>query len=476
VVRLRADAGRIPLGRGRVHCVVTSPPYFGLRRYEGVPETVWGGDPAHGHEWGEALPPIKAGQVAQTKWKDAPAVAEGQRANTGACCLCGAWRGCLGNEPTVALYVEHMVAVFREVRRVLRDDGVCWLNLGDSYSGGGNGGGGSFAQDGPRMMAEGDKNVRTRPAHTPGFPAGNLLGVPWRVAFALQADGWLLRNDMIWGKKAPMPESVAGWRWQRCRTKTAGGSRSERPALARSAQQDHDGHGFAPSAEWSDCPGCDKCAATAGLVLRRGSWRHTRAHEYVFMLAKTDCYFADGEAAKEVASPASADRYKYNFSGAPDGRHDPGGHERICPEGERESDGKRNPRSFMLLGPEPLHEAHFAAMPTEIPRRLIAASTPTRGVCRACGSPWARVAPPTSHAGWRPTCTCPSATPVPATILDPFAGSGTTGVVAAELGRRAILCDLSGTYLRDIAGRRVGAAALAGQTSTSGAATQEEMF
>src|SRR3990167_6205962 len=131
--------------------------------------------------------------------------------------------GQIGLEPTPAEYVAEMVAVFREVRRVLRDDGTCWLNLGDSYSGGGNGGGGSFAQDIAGSEAECDKNVRTRPSREDGVPAGNLLGVPWRVALALQDDGWLLRNDAIWAKAAPMPESVAGWRWQRCRVQVKRG-------------------------------------------------------------------------------------------------------------------------------------------------------------------------------------------------------------------------------------------------------------
>jgi len=426
------------------------------------------------------------------------------------CAKCGVVKCCLGGEPTVDLYVEHLVAVFREVRRVLRDDGTLWLNLGDSYG---------------RIRARWAGNA----SRGVNGMDGQLLGAPWRVALALQADGWLLRNDVQWIKSAPMPESVSPWQWRRHRIRVASATvkrdglngSGQRPhgatisepqrlgAWPDRPQQEHDGHDFKARTEWADCLGCEKCTANGGLVLRRGMWRHTRAHEIIFMLAKTDRYFADGEAVKEAAAYGNHRRTVFDNGpppppGAPPHtglRHAPG------------PTAGRNPRSFMLLGPEPLRESHYAAMPTEIPRRLIAASTSARGVCRACGAPWAPIVersamvvvppdrgrrqrngetgnangrmvtsgqmiePPASRtSGWRATCPCPAADPVPATVLDPFAGSGTTGVVAAELGRHAILCDLSGTYLRDIAGRRVGAAALAGQVSRTAAATQDDLF
>lgn len=414
ILRLRADAGRLPLDDGSVHCAVTSPPYFRLRRYAGVPETIWGGDLAHAHVWGAPQRPV---------------------------CACGAWRGCLGNEPSVDLYVAHLVAVFREVRRALRDDGVCWVVLGDSFSGGG-----SFARSGLRQHAAFD---RTRPSREEGVPPGNLMLVPWRFALAAQQDGWVVRNDLAWCKRSPMPESVHGWAWQRCRVKTAPCSASHAGGVR-------------------DCEGCDKCAANEGFVLRHGSWRHTRAHEVVIMLAKSMGYFANAAAAAE---PAVSDHGSGNGAQWPERR-------RACrPHHKRpqrasfaDADGPRgsgatwepapgatrNPRSWLLLRPEPLDAPHYAAFPTALVEPLIRACTSARGVCPRCGAPWAAAPQPPSGSspGWRATCGCNAGEPVPATVLDPFAGSGTTLRVALQLGRRAVGCDLSRTYLRDIADAR----------------------
>jgi DNA modification methylase len=171
---------------GSVQCVVTSPPYWGLRDYG----------------------------------------ADGQ----------------LGLEATPDEYVANMVAVFREVRRVLADDGVLWLNLGDSYAGGGNGGGGSFDSERPGWSKHG-------PNKQHGLKPKDLVGIPWRVAFALQADGWWLRQDIIWHKPNPMPESVT-----------------------------------------------DRC---------------TKSHEYVFMLTKSAKYYFDHEAIKEPAQTPPSTRDKH---------------------------------------------------------------------------------------------------------------------------------------------------------------------
>ena len=144
---IHADARQIPLHDKSVQCVVTSPPYWGLRDY-------------------------------------------------------GMGKEQLGLEPTPDLYVQHLVEIFREVRRVLKDDGTVWLNLGDSYAAGGRGEGGSPKQATNRGSLLGP---HTAP---PGFKPKDLVGIPWRVAFALQADGWYLRSDIIWSKPNPMPESV----------------------------------------------------------------------------------------------------------------------------------------------------------------------------------------------------------------------------------------------------------------------------
>ncbi|HEX9704484.1 MAG TPA: site-specific DNA-methyltransferase [Gemmatimonadales bacterium] len=156
----QASAHALPLGDESVQMCVTSPPYWGLRAYQGEQRFAWGG---------------------------------------------GAWYGALGLEPTPELYVEHIVEVFREVRRVLRPDGTLWLNLGSSYAGGGNGGGGSFATERPGWSVFGGRDPSR---YTATLGRKQLVPIPWLVGLALQQDGWILRCDVIWSKPNPMPESV----------------------------------------------------------------------------------------------------------------------------------------------------------------------------------------------------------------------------------------------------------------------------
>ena len=191
----QADAREIPLPDASVHCVVTSPPYWGLRDY-GLGE--WeGGDAECGHQQ----------QLKQYAGKrpDAGNKREGWAHNT--CGLCGAVNtpSGIGLEPTLGEWVQNIVAVMREVRRVLRDDGTVWLNLGDSYSGGGRKTSTLDDLDGTIRVRNSDHQ---RPTYPMGLDAKNLIGQPWRVAFALQDDGWILRSAIVWHKPNPMPESV----------------------------------------------------------------------------------------------------------------------------------------------------------------------------------------------------------------------------------------------------------------------------
>lgn len=388
---------------GSIHCVVTSPPYFGLRDY-GV-----------------------AGQI--------------------------------GLERTYQLYIEKMVQVFREVRRVLRDDGTVWLNLGDSYAGSwGNYGGQNRGNGDQREITNGsqmhqkayDGKELWRPPTSnkmDGIKPKDLIGVPWRVAFALQADGWYLRSDIIWHKPNPMPESV-----------------TDRP---------------------------------------------TKAHEYIFLLSKSERYFYDSEAIKE---PAVTDdmRRPYGSQGAwqmdgrpveqrPNGKPRTAGnkthkyvteYEQSDSEEHRTKAGllkvadvpwfTRNRRSVWTIATKPYSEAHFATYPVDLVEPCIKAGTSAHGCCEACGAPWVRVVerdvlpPPdrinnnafkhdamTTHGegaatlrnivvrdtlGWEPSCSC-GAPVVPCTVLDPFNGSGTTGVAAIGLGRNYIGIDLNPDYL-----------------------------
>jgi DNA modification methylase len=217
---------------------VTSPPYWGLRDY-GLPPAAWGGEPRCHHTWGQAQRGRRADMLpAGESRSQARLGADARQGRAGLhggrfCQRCEAWRGCLGLEPTPELYVEHLLAVLGEVHRVLRDDGTLWLNLGDSYSRG--------ASSCPALGRErhgGALAQRTTPPIA--LKAKDLVGIPWRVAFALRQQGWWLRSDVVWVKPNPMPENVR-----------------DRP---------------------------------------------TRAHEYLFLLTKQPRYFYDADAVREPDS------------------------------------------------------------------------------------------------------------------------------------------------------------------------------
>lgn len=402
-----------------VHCVVTSPPYYGLRDY-GLPPVVWGGDPECPHEWrnigvvrkGNTNGRVDLGSTL-TSAGSPKTVGPGQTNNVGQtrqhrvdlsgfCRRCGAWRGQLGLEPSPDLYVQHMVEVFREVRRVLRPEGTLWLNLGDTY----------LAQQGSgfnsqRRFDEANRNIRLpRPT---GVKPKDLLGIPWAAAFALRADGWYLRSDIIIAKANPMPESV-----------------TDRP---------------------------------------------TRAHEYVFLMSKSPRYYYDADAIREPHEATSLRRAKYGEAQRKEGVTIPGDVE-FNPLG-------RNKRSVWPIATEPFPDAHFAVMPSVVAELCILAGTPTK-VCPSCGAPWRRrvvvrskTVPPEerkgrpSHLGrppqqsgwfwepperrdlgWEPGCECPDNDGSGrAVVLDPFVGAGTVALVAQRLGRSAIGIDLNPDYL-----------------------------
>lgn len=388
-----------------VHCCVTSPPYFGLRSY-GTESQIWGGnDPACvEHRFGDE------GKSSQRHRNDVGNIGGAPpimlHPSTGAFCrYCDAWRGSLGLEPTPSLYIEHLVTVFREVRRVLRDDGTFWLNIGDSYASGGRA---TYrASDNKGHIVQNDL---PRPVDAPGIKPKDLIGIPWMAAFALRDDGWYLRSEIIWAKSAPMPESV-----------------TDRP---------------------------------------------TNAQEKIFLFSKNERYFYDQEAVKETAlSPAMVRDRNSEQYGSPLGNL---GQRFSAGAREYRADGKRNQRNVWTLPPTPFSGSHFATFPKELPRRAILAGTSVKGVCAKCATPWVRIIDKkvigrtrltghgiddfagtadrageqlTTTLGWQPSCKCADAgDPIPATVIDPFFGSGTTGVVAQELWCSCIGIDLSEKY------------------------------
>lgn len=400
-----------------VHCVVTSPPYWGLRDYG---TASWeGGDEGCDHQY------QKGGRNPETAGK--------QLTNAGTlfsqyekvCGKCGAVRidNQLGLEPTPEQYVDNMVAVFREVRRVLRDDGTLWLNLGDSYAAQGGGGESRMKElhadparlKGIHSAAGHGQRSGTKGVTYPGLKPKDLVGIPWRVAFALQADGWYLRSDIIWSKPNPMPESV-----------------TDRP---------------------------------------------TKAHEYVFLLAKSPRYYFDADAVRESGTTGA-----WGAMPPIGGIKQTNGNGNATYSGNQPpSDGNRNIRSVWTIPTQPYPGAHFAVFPPKLVEPCIKAGSSERGVCPECGAPWRRVvedrpypaelanakkahggignnlggqrhqdwldANPKLTTGWEPSCHHDPLNVVPATVLDPFAGSGTVGMVAQSLSRRAVLIDLNPNYI-----------------------------
>jgi len=375
ILFLQADAAKLPIKDGCVNCCVSSPPYWGLRDY-GLKPSIWGGDRSCDHWW-------KSKQIERENrrglgLKDSAASTRGgghkiatvgwQRFEHAYCSKCNAWRGVLGLEPTPGLYVAHMVEVFREVRRVLREDGVLWLNLGDSYANDTKWGG---KTGGKHVSALHGEPIGRGRRYT-GLKPKDLVGIPWRVAFALQADGWYLRSDIIWAKPNPMPESV-----------------TDRP---------------------------------------------TKAHEYIFLLAKSERYFWDNAA---VAEPFSTDpRENYPARAKITGRGEQGaaaarGNDRdksggfpprshkgstltgvngqgwVSETERHDSPSGRNIRTVWTIATQPYADAHYATFPEALVRPCILAGCPEGG-----------------------------------TVLDPFGGSGTVARVAAALNRNAVHVDL----------------------------------
>jgi len=292
----------------------------------------------------------------------------------------------LGLEEDVWSYVGHLVSIFREVRRVLRKDGTLWLNLGDCYATSGRGR--NVSESSPTFHGAAH-SAQTRRKIPEGFRSKDMVGVPWRVAFALQADGWYLRSDVIWAKGISFCKTYSG---------------STMPESIRD--------------------------------------RPSKSHEYVFLFGHPDSkglYFFDQHVLRERSEDV--------FHGS--SRPRPG----IDVHGGNQGEGitnvptvssGRNVRSVWAINPGSFPGAHFAVFPPRLIAPCIRAGTSEYGCCTECGAPWRRVRGPLA---WETSCRCGCNKVDHPVVLDPFGGAGTTGCVADDLGRSAVLIELNRSYV-----------------------------
>ena len=471
-----------------VHACVTSPPYWGLRSYGGTP-LVWGGDGVCAHEWGEWGPGHHPVQIEQTKWKNANGAGAGQTAGSGQWCeKCGAWRGHLGLELSVELYVLHLTEIFREVRRVLRNDGSLYLNLGDGYANDGKWGGETGGKQ--DYLNEADRQTCGREKRSTGLKPKDLLGVPWAVAFALRSDGWYLRSANIWAK------GVSGQVELESEIFDAGvrvGIEKERIVKLLSELDLYSGSAKPESVR--DRP--------------------TLAHEYVFQFTKSERYYYDPIAGRERGSSDSHGGGRFNqwIAGAQGGNNNPGLH---C--AEPAGGAGRNRRSVWLFNRKHEASGHYATYPEALAGMVIEIATSEKGCCAACGAPWKRVVErgaidraaqrecgadasggycgvsgrgyETAGAEnpgllkarildgmrarvtkeWARTCEHVGAAVEPCLVLDPFLGSGTTAVAAWRRGRAYVGIELNAEYVasaeKRIVKARIGCAMFEEEEST----------
>ena len=425
---------------------------------------IWGGDKDCKHQWGNTII-----SKSKSNWDTFEQYrsdggggkrAIGLKVNQGNfCSLCSAWKGQSGLEPTPEMFIEHIVEIFREVRRVLRKDGVCFLNIGDSYFGG-QGGSHDYRQ------AQSLQKV---------LKPKDMCLIPQRLTIALQEDGWWVRSIIIWSKTNPMPESV-----------TDRPTETHEYILMLTKSKNY---------YWDAKAVLEKCQPSTFARLARGKYSRYgpnskgKSGEYAVRSEK----YADPNLGRNIRSvwqfatePFSDWLFDYEHADYVGDNGKPYIFSEDCPVHWREPEKGIQKRS--VNGHKSYSDykctcrisqiSHFAAFPEKLPEICIKAATPEVGCCSKCGKPWERLTEESriyyakdvggksqfgglvggkqlkdrysvirATLGWQAGCHCQQSAQIPSLVLDPFAGTGTVGWVAKKLGRKAVLYELSSKYV-----------------------------
>jgi len=481
----QGDAGETlaEMPESSVHCVMTSPPYFGLRDYGEDVETIWGGKESCNHSWVEKKKAPQGGENTDENPPNTGADTTTQesriRGGSGVvsdkCVYCGAWKGQLGLEPELDQFISNLVEIGKEVRRVLRDDGSWWLNLGDSFAGSGRG---QWSDSGDKPKESYRPDNGELPEQDTNIRRKSKMLVPHRVAIALEDSGWIVRSDAVWAKTNPMPHPVKD--------------------------------------------------------------RLTEDKEFLFHLTPEPDYYFDLDAIREPHKGASLDRSKSVFEASGQGslacpREDRPEHVGTDADDALHENGK-NPGDIIELPVHSFPDAHFAVYPPELCKKPIQSSCPPK-VCGECGTPYERrtetipmwerdestiereqtkralelanehdltekhfkaaravglgdsdsgdgkpyervsdaterlaretenalgsycrellLSEPAPTEEWKQTCNCETDDTEAGIVLDPFSGAGTTALVAKDLGRRFVGIELNPEYVA-MSQKRVG--------------------
>jgi DNA modification methylase len=442
-----------------IHECITSPPYWTLRSYKTSPH-IWDGDKTCDHEWIENF-----------------------------CSKCGAWRGELGTEPTPHLYIKHLTEIFNEVKRVLRKDGTLWVVIGDCYTPQSSHKGGT-----PYDRFKKEQNWSERSDAKDIIPswgkAKDLVGIPWRFAFAMQDSGWWLRNDVIWAKVNCMPSSVQDRcvsSHEHCFLFTKSGNNvfwthRDREGTRTKPKPDYIYYDTLNNIKTRDEPSHWKNEVIPLTGEKR--WKRInlwRGHDYFF----------DHIAIKEPATSNVVRKDGHKFGGT----KYPGEVNNTYSGNDYIPTGMRSKRDVWNVATESCRDSHFAVYPKKLIEPMILAGTSGKGVCAICGAPYTRITKKTEPneewkkqcgadssgeykgsavkdytsskaqnasdvkrrilegmvnietVGWIKSCDCNTNDILPAIILDPFFGAGSNGIVAGLTGRDYIGIELNPEFI-----------------------------